>query len=296
MVVVVVVVVDDDDVVVCCWCVLFFLVFSCHALLVLSLRSLSSRRGDVPCTWWVGWMPATLNWNGTCVEKSLMPAELKFCEDGHFFRPSWNLYGAAAELQSGMVAYVQCAEFFFLLFHDIPWATHDCKWPYKPTSFGKWVILQAIRPYAQAHGSWNRVPDLLKTNLEQLQCHLQRHFRNRVPDLFFETVWSSYRCRNSRDGNQGLKWGPTFNSHANWEDKNFVILVAMVIRWLGLLTADMICRISHWVEASVAEVSSVSRPFFLSLPWSEIWQQWVLLLRFCCLLLLLILKVKMKQN
>lgn len=129
-----------------------------------------------------------------------------------------------------------------------------------------------------------------------IQCHLQRHFRNRVPDLFFETVWSSYRCRNSRDGNQGLKWGPTFNSHANWEDKNFVILVAMVIRWLGLLTADMICRISHWVEASVAEVSSVSRPFFLSLPWSEIWQQWVLLLRFCCLLLLLILKVKMKQN
>ena len=48
--VVVVVVDDDDDVVVCCWCVLFFLVFSCHALLVLSLRSLSSRRGDVPCT------------------------------------------------------------------------------------------------------------------------------------------------------------------------------------------------------------------------------------------------------
>ena len=48
---VVVVVVDDDDVVVCCWCVLFFFgFFSCHALLVLSLRSLSSRRGDVPCT------------------------------------------------------------------------------------------------------------------------------------------------------------------------------------------------------------------------------------------------------
>ena len=195
---------------VCC-----FFGFSCHALLVLSLRSLSSRRGDVPCTWWVGWMPATLNWNGTCVEKSLMPAELKFCEDGHFF-DHLGIY--MEQLRNCNLAWLHMysVQSFFLLFHDIPWATHDCKWPYKPTSFGKWVILQAIRPYAQAHGSWNRVPDLLKTNLEQLQCHLQRHFRNRVPDLFFETFWSSYRCRNSRDGNQGLKWGPTFNGHANW--------------------------------------------------------------------------------